>query len=465
MDDLDRKVANATSSLLKRWIVDGILPESVRTEAVLAVTALEYALARDALDPGFRADLRAAEARLAGQLRAQLGVPETVARDGVGGELAAAIDAGAAGAWLDPAAEAQAASDLRAFLVAWYEPTDPEIREGTLPIYRPFTVTEDPQAKALVITREKLQPYLDRRFPDRGIKVVKVDALLGGYSKSTYIVDIEEGGRPSRFVIRQDRPGLPTGSSVVGEFATLVDIHAAGVKVPEPLWAEADTAPFGAGIMAVGYRKGAPGRVFPQAPERRRTWVSNTAKLIGSLHSIRPEKQGDVRVFMRETLDRFRETHRRVERSPHPGIAFGLAWLEQHLDDLAGRPVCRTHGDLAYHNILMDGDEIVAALDWEFTQFSDPVEDLSYIKPFIVELGFWDEFMAEYSGITGFTYDEKATRWFAVFNGVRIAICNLTILDLVLTSNLTDIPLIVAGAKLLQKFEIQLLDSIAEQAG
>lgn len=464
MDALDRKVLDATSGLLKRWVLDGTVPEDQKTEAVLAITALEYSLARNRLEPAVGERLAMLEGDLAARLRGKLGLAAQ-AGDGdgqTGAELASAIDDGARGQWLDRAAERQAAQDLRAFLVAWYEPTDPEIREGTLPIYRPFTVEEDPRAKALIITREKLQAYLDRRFPERGMIVTKVDALLGGYSKSTYIVQVEEDGQPGRFVIRQDRPGLPTGSSVVGEFAALKEIHAAGVKVPEPLWAEADTGPFGAGIMATGFRAGTPGRVFPQEPERRRQWTRSTAQLIGSLHNIRPDAPGDVRAFMRETLADFRERHRRVERTPHPGIAFGLAWLEQHLDDLAGRPVCRTHGDLAFHNILMEGDEVAAALDWEFTQFSDPVEDLSYIRPFIVELGFWDEFMAEYTALTGFTYDEKATRWFAVFNGVRIALCNLTILNLVLTSNLTDIPLIVAGAKLLQKFEIQLLDSIAE---
>lgn len=452
MDALDRKVLTATAGLLKRWVNEEVLPANQRTEAVLAINALELSAARSALDPTFLATLRQREHDLATRLGG--GVKQDMQ---IGEELATLFTASPALADNKDGAQA-----LRDFLIAWYEPTDPLIEEGPAGIYRPFEAGEDPQANALIITAEKMQTYLDRRFPERKTKVAGVDVLRGGYSKGTYIVHTVEAGQAGKFVVRQDRPGLPTGSSVVGEYEALLEIFPHCPKAPEPLWAEADESHFGAGVMAVGYRPGEPGRVFPDEPERRRKWALSTAQVIGSLHSIRPEKPGDVSTFMRQTLAGFRTRIARSEHSPHPGLAFGMAWLEQHLGDLAGRPVCRTHGDLAYHNILMDGDEVSAALDWEFTQFSDPVEDLSYIRPFIVQLGYWDEFMAEYTGMTGLGWDEKAARWFAVFTAVRIVVCNHDILNLILTTELNDVALIVAGAKLLQKFEIGLLDSILQ---
>jgi aminoglycoside phosphotransferase (APT) family kinase protein len=452
MDPLDRKVLTATASLLKRWVNEEVLPANQRTEAVLAINALELSAARNALDPAFVAALRQREHDLAARLGGRI-----IDGGTIGSELSSLFATSPQVA--DNKANAQA---LRDFLIAWYEPTDPLIEEGPAGIYRPFEAGEDPQANALIITRERMQAYLDRRFPESGTKVAAVEVLRGGYSKGTYIVHTETAGQSGKFVVRQDRPGLPTGSSVVGEYEALLQIFPHCPKAPEPLWAEADECHFGAGVMAVGYRPGEPGRVFPDEPERRRKWAMSTARVIGALHSIRPETPGDVRQFMRETLDSFRARIARAEHAPHPGLAFGMAWLEQHLDDLAGRPACRTHGDLAFHNILMDGDEVSAALDWEFTQFSDPVEDLSYIRPFIVQLGYWDEFMTEYAGMTGFAWDEKAARWFAVFTAVRIVVCNHDILDLLLTTDLNDVALIVAGAKLLQKFEIGLLDAILQ---
>ncbi len=452
MDALDRKVLTATASLLKRWVNEEVLPANQRTEAVLAINALELSAARNALDPAFLAGLRQREHDLAASLGGGTG-----GGSGIGGELATLFTTAPAVADSKDSARA-----LREFLIGWYEPTDPLIEEGPAGIYRPFEAGEDPQANALIITADKMQAYLDRRFPDRGTIVASVDVLRGGYSKGTYIVHTGEAGQAGKFVVRQDRPGLPTGSSVVGEYEALLQIFPDCPKAPEPLWAEADEAHFGAGVMAVGYRPGEPGRVFPEEPERRRKWALSTAQVIGSLHAIRPDEPGDVSIFMRQTLAGFRARIARSEHSPHPGLAFGMAWLEQHLGDLASRPVCRTHGDLAFHNILMDGDEVSAALDWEFTQFSDPVEDLSYIRPFIVQLGFWDEFMAEYGAMTGLGWDDKAARWFAVFTAVRIVVCNHDILDLLLTTDLNDVALIVAGAKLLQKFEIGLLDAILQ---
>lgn len=55
---------------------------------------------------------------------------------------------------------------------------------------------------------------------------------------------------------------------------------------------------------------------------------------------------------------------------------------------------------------------------------------------------------------------DTAARWFSVFTAVRIVVCNHDILDLLLTTDLNDVALIVTGAKLLQKFEIGMLDAI-----
>ena len=85
-----------------------------------------------------------------------------------------------------------------------------------------------------------------------------------------------------------------------------------------------------------------------------------------------------------------------------------MAWLRSHLDLLAGRPACRIHGDVGFHNILMNGDEIGALLDWEFSHISDPIEDLVYIKPFLDQISGWDDFLKVYQDASGFTFEADA---------------------------------------------------------
>jgi aminoglycoside phosphotransferase (APT) family kinase protein len=152
----------------------------------------------------------------------------------------------------------------------------------------------------------------------------------------------------------------------------------------------------------------------------------------------------------------------RLEREPHPGAELALRWLRQHLDDLKGRPACRTHGDLAFHNVLMHEDRVSAALDWEFTHYSDPLEDLVYVQPFIAELGLWDAFLERYIAGTGHSYDAAAAKLMRVFVLMRIIICNIGVLSTAMMPNVHDMPLFVAGGPLRHKFEIATLDALIE---
>jgi aminoglycoside phosphotransferase (APT) family kinase protein len=81
------------------------------------------------------------------------------------------------------------------------------------------------------------------------------------------------------------------------------------------------------------------------------------------------------------------------------------------------------HGDVGFHNILMEGAMIRAVLDWEFAHPGEAAEDLSYCRPFVEALGPWGEFLAAYAAAGGTPPSDGRLAYYAVWRGVRNATC------------------------------------------
>ncbi|WP_157219361.1 phosphotransferase family protein [Flavisphingomonas formosensis] len=467
MDEIGRKVVAAAHGVLKRLVESGTLHDDHVTEVHMAVTALGYELNRSGYDPVKLAEVRADEAALVQALRpvmaASGAVPARTWADawqsGVGSHLAGLIETAPASVADDVAVVQQ----LRDFLVGYHEPMDPVVGAGTRSTYQGGRGDKAEAAEGIVIyiTAPGLQSYLRRRFPDRSTEVFSVERLMGGYSKETYIVRLDEGDGPKTIVIRKDGYGLPTGSSVANEFAVLQEVHALGMPVPEPLWLETDTAPFATAFMAVGHVSGKPANqaVLADTAERE-AWADAFAHALALLHRSTAQPDADVRDVLRAEIADLRRRMRERERAPHPGLSLGLAWLETHLDDLAGRPACRVHGDFGFHNMLMAGPKLVAVLDWEFSHIGDPVEDLVMFRPFMEQIGCWDRFIGTYGAECGFSFDEGGARYFGVWTEVRNLVACLGSLNSLLMPQVTDVALSVAGTIYIPKYEIAVLDAI-----
>lgn len=476
MDEITTKVLLSTQGFLERLIQSDTLTPHQLTEAHMAATAIGYQLAQATYDDTLLAQLRRDEHALSNELRVLLGksVHASVTRraqrwsEGIGAELTAVMQGGQSetgGSKLDPTAEAKVAQRLRDFLVSYHEHADPTIGGGASNAYqggRGDRREQDSENGAIYITAAPLQHYLRTRFAEhRDTTVLDVKRLMGGFSKETYIVRFEAGGNEQTIVIRKDGFGLPTGSSVVSEFAVLREVYGTGVPVPQPLWLESDSVYFGTAFMAVGFVSGEPAHlVLPTDPALRLKWAKNLAGTLATLHRSTVRKDSDVRAVLRGDIADLQQRVEERERHPHPGIAFGLAWLVDHLGDLAGRPACRVHGDAGYHNMLMCDDQLVALLDWEFSHDSDPVEDLIYIKPFIDQIEAWPQFLEIYEAESGFRFDAKAARFFDVWKSARNMVACMGSLNSLLLPGVKDVPLSVAGTIYIPKFEIEMLNSI-----
>ena len=469
MDEIGRKVIAAAHGVLTRLIAAGALQGDHLTEAHMAATALGYQLARDAYDPAQLAVVRAAEQKLVSTLRHERAASEMRGerrwdkawRAGAGADLAKLIE----GSGVDIAHDRALIQQLRAFLVAYHAPMDPAVGAGTRSTYQSGrgdrSDDEGAAAGAIYITAPRLQDYLRYRFPERSTEVHSVERLMGGYSKETYIVRLAEDGEDRTLVIRKDGYGLPTGSSVVGEFAVLREAHGLGIPVPEPLWLEADTAPFAAAFMAVGHVTGRPAnQIVPADSETREKWSDDLAGVLARLHAQTAQPGVDVRDVLRADIADLRRRMQERERAPHPGLSLGLAWLESHVDDLAGRPACRIHGDFGFHNFLMRDGRAVAVLDWEFSRIGDPVEDLTMFRPFMEQIDCWARFRAAYEAQSGFHFDVRGARYFGVWTEVRNMVACLGSLNSLLLPQVIDVALSVAGTIYIPKYEIAVLDAM-----
>jgi aminoglycoside phosphotransferase (APT) family kinase protein len=470
IDKIQNKVLEATHGFLTRLLSADVLSGDLLTEAHMAATALGYEMARGSYDPARLEQMRLSERALANELRHHLGGQLTAPvsrrwdeswRAGVGASLVGLIE----GADAKIADDHTVAQWLRDFLVAYHEPMDPTVGAGTRGTYQGGRGDrQEQEGGGIYITAPALQEYLHRRFPETLTQVNSVKRLMGGYSKETYVVRLQDEAGERSIVIRKDGYGLPTGSSVASEFEVLKTVHALGVPTPEPLWVEADPGPFAAAFMAVSHMGGTPAnRVVPADAVSRAAWADEFARVLALLHGSSVRREPDVREVLHEEIADLRRRVLERERQPHPGLSMGLAWLETHLDDLGDRPACRVHGDVGFHNMLMQGDRLTALLDWEFSHLGDPVEDLVMIRQFLEPIDSWPRFLKGYEAQSGINFDPVSARYFAVWTEVRNMIACLGSLNSLLLPQVKDVALSVAGTIYIPKYEIAVLDAVLQE--
>lgn len=462
MDHISKKVLETVHGALDRLTRAENLTSDQLTEVFMAATALGYQIARmdypaDRLAKVAREELEMVD-REPASARSRPAAGDWSAMPGA--RLCAAIEADEIG---EDAASLQAVRDL---LVEYHRPMDPVIDAGTRSTYaggRGDARAADTGAP-LELTAEMLQEWLrSHGHAGPNAEVTEFDRLMGGYSKVTYIAGIRDGGEERRVVIRQDSPGLPTGSSVSSEFPIVREMAAIGVPAPEALWLEPDANLCGGAFMGVRFATGKPAnQIVPEDADTSRAWAQNIAAMVARLHAGTAEPGTDLRAPILAEIDALEARMLERERAPHPGLLVGFRWLRNNVDRLDGRPACRIHGDLGFHNLMMDGDRVSALLDWEFSRIGDPVEDLASIRPFMEQIGNWDAFDETYRAGGGFSLDARAQAYFSVWQETRNMVACLGSLNSLLIPGVTAVPLTVAGTIYIPKYEIAILDAIAE---
>jgi aminoglycoside phosphotransferase (APT) family kinase protein len=281
------------------------------------------------------------------------------------------------------------------------------------------------------LTAVELAAYLQEtgRAP-ADVEVLKLERLPGGFSKGTYLVELQMGPtQVESWVLRRDLSFTPLQTCVIDEFPLLSALHARGLPVPTPLWSEADASRLGAPVIAVRRVAGSGdmNQWAKNADDAKRIALS-AARLLAQIHAVdlaslpslqvnAPGSSGATPLAVVAHVEAFWQTYR---TEPDPLVELVFDWLRRH----APTPGLRTlvHGDYGLHNLLVADGQVNAVLDWEFAHAGDPREDLAYARPFVEKVLPWSEFTGAYEAAGGASSDDAALHFYSVLGTFRNAL-------------------------------------------
>jgi len=280
-------------------------------------------------------------------------------------------------------------------------------------------------------------------------RLVEARRMGGGALQENWALDVEVDAGPMRgrhaLVLRTSPPRVMADSVPrAQEFAVLKAAHAAGVTVPEPLWLCQDEGVLGRAFFVM---RRVPGVALGQKVVRDARFVplhgalaERLARELARIHAIRPGHpgledfplpKGDPARFLiasyRAVLDGAREAH--------PALEWGLAWLEERAEPTPEVVLC--HRDFRTGNYLVDPERpqdggLSGILDWEFSGWGDPLEDLGFFCSRSWRFGAEDRpaggitsreaFAAAYAAASGRTVDPERLRFWEVMGNMRWAV-------------------------------------------
>jgi aminoglycoside phosphotransferase (APT) family kinase protein len=280
------------------------------------------------------------------------------------------------------------------------------------------------------------QPLLDRLpavlRPVLGVEVAveNLRALTGGASRSTWAFDAVTGGDRRALILRIGPPDdVHAGMEL--EARVQAAAAAAGTPVPAVLTADDSVAALGNPFLICEEIRGETivRRIQRQLDEAdpvngRRRLLRQCAQAVAAIHradSSDPSlAREDPVTQWRERLDAMGDTTATFE--------WAFRWLAAHRPPPA--PAVLVHGDYRMGNLIVDGSDLAAVLDWELVHVGAAPEDLAW---FCVRawrfgapasqgaggLGSIESFLRAYEEAGGTTVDRMAFRWWLVLATLR----------------------------------------------
>jgi len=186
-----------------------------------------------------------------------------------------------------------------------------------------------------------------------------------------------------RLVLRTDAStGITSSLTRIEEFAVLKAVFAAGVSVPEPLWACPDPGVLGKPFFVMRWVAGsAQGRQITTDPALEANLPAVAARLaqeLARIQTIRPPRPdlGFLPVIGAEQHIASFRAYLDRHPQPRPVLEWATRWLETHLPEPAAPVLC--HRDFRTGNYMLDGAGLTGILDWEFAGWGDPDEDIGW---------------------------------------------------------------------------------------
>ena len=255
-------------------------------------------------------------------------------------------------------------------------------------------------------------------------------ALTGGASRTTWAFESVTGGHRRSLILRTGPPdevhaGMELEAWAQGAAA------AAGAPVPHILVAADSTAALGNPFLICNEIKGETivRRIQRQldgadGDAGRAHLLVQCAQALAAIHRAEADGPGlteeDQLDEWRQRLDAMNDTTAIFE--------WGFRWLAAHRP--APSPIVLVHGDFRMGNLIIDGSDLAAVLDWELVHVGHAYEDLAW---FCIRawrfgappshgaggLGSIESFLIAYEKASGTTVDRVAFHWWLVLATLR----------------------------------------------
>lgn len=255
-------------------------------------------------------------------------------------------------------------------------------------------------------------------------------ALTGGASRTTWAFDAVTGAQRRALILRTGPPddvhaGMELEARAQGAAA------AAGAPVPRILVADDSPAALGNPFLICDEIKGETivRRIQRQldagdAHARRAELLRQCARALAAIHRADPDLPGltyeDQLTQWRERLDAMEDTTATFE--------WAFRWLEAHRPGPSPRVL--VHGDYRMGNLIVDGSDLAAVLDWELVHAGEAYEDLAW---FCIRawrfgapagrgaggLGSIESFLQAYEQVSATTVDRVAFHWWLALATLR----------------------------------------------
>ncbi len=236
----------------------------------------------------------------------------------------------------------------------------------------------------------QLADYLAEEARANSVNVVELTKLSYGAIQENWFVladfsnGIFEGSQ--KFCLRMDAPtSIDDSHKRHEEFFLLKLAFEEGVRVPEPIFFCRDPSILGREFFITRWIEGnADGRNITRqklSVSARRKLICEIAEQLAAIHKIKPKGKSanflkdynsssakKVIADYRAALDDLPETSAAIE--------WGLRWAELNIPKNTEKLFC--HRDYRVGNLLINKGQLTAVLDWEFANWSDPMEDIAW---------------------------------------------------------------------------------------
>ena len=260
----------------------------------------------------------------------------------------------------------------------------------------------------------------------RDVAIDNLRALTGGASRTTWAFDAVTPDERRSLILRIGPPDdLHAGMEL--EARAQAAAAAAGAPVPQILVADDSPAALGNPFLICDEIKGETivRRIERQLDEAGRArLLSQCAHALAAIHRAEPHdpelSAQDQLAEWRGRLDAISDTTATFE--------WAFRWLAAHRP--APSPSRLVHGDYRMGNLIIDGSQLAAVLDWELVHIGEVYEDLAW---FCIRawrfgapadraaggLGGVEDFLAAYEQAGGATVDRVAFHWWLVLATLR----------------------------------------------